>query len=238
MTEGESQRPHWQWSVEAQLERAKKITEGHKPESFTDVELKAGKWLHLRAWKFQTQTGHDVLWEYACRPGSSLDASKIEGVEVVPFLEASKKADGFPRERCLILILNFRAPIQEFVVEFPAGLLDPGETDPFSAAVRELKEETGFSGTPIKTPGNPVMTLFTDPWKSSEKMGSVSLTVDPDLPENANPQQQLEREECIEVLVLPVKGLRQNLESIVQKFGYGLDAKLYKFAQGLEYGLG
>lgn len=44
----------------------------------------------------------------------------------------------------IYLIKQFRAPFQCEVLEIPAGKLEKGE-DPFLAAVRELKEETGFS---------------------------------------------------------------------------------------------
>lgn len=42
-----------------------------------------------------------------------------------------------------ILVLQFRAPVDKISVEFPAGLIDGGET-PEQAALRELAEETGY----------------------------------------------------------------------------------------------
>lgn len=44
-----------------------------------------------------------------------------------------------------MIILQFRPPVNAVCVEFPAGLIDEGET-PEEAAVRELKEETGYVG--------------------------------------------------------------------------------------------
>ena len=43
----------------------------------------------------------------------------------------------------LILIKNYRYPIDEKVIELPAGFIDKGETAE-AAAERELEEETGF----------------------------------------------------------------------------------------------
>lgn len=44
-----------------------------------------------------------------------------------------------------MIIIQYRPPVEAFCVEFPAGLIDEGES-PEQAAVRELREETGYSG--------------------------------------------------------------------------------------------
>jgi 8-oxo-dGTP pyrophosphatase MutT (NUDIX family) len=45
----------------------------------------------------------------------------------------------------LVLVRQFRFGVGDFSWEIPGGMLDPGE-DPVAAAVRELREETGFAG--------------------------------------------------------------------------------------------
>jgi len=56
------------------------------------------------------------------------------GVGIVPVDE----------EGNVYLVRQFRYPIGESILEIPAGKLEKGE-DPFSCAVRELSEETGFT---------------------------------------------------------------------------------------------
>ena len=43
----------------------------------------------------------------------------------------------------LVVIRQFRYPVNAYMYEVPAGLIDAGE-DPIEAAVREMKEETGL----------------------------------------------------------------------------------------------
>jgi len=46
----------------------------------------------------------------------------------------------------IIFVKQFRKPVEKETIEIPAGKLNPGE-DPRDCALRELQEETGFSGT-------------------------------------------------------------------------------------------
>lgn len=47
----------------------------------------------------------------------------------------------------LVLIRQYRSPIDGYVYEFPAGLVEPGE-DMVQAGIREMLEETGLSFSP------------------------------------------------------------------------------------------
>ena len=68
----------------------------------------------------------------------------------------------------VVLVRQFRYPINGYVYEFPAGLVEPGE-DALEAGVREMYEETGLSFTPIKTaPG-----YFTSVGMTDESCGTV-----------------------------------------------------------------
>ncbi len=45
----------------------------------------------------------------------------------------------------LVMVRQWRHPLQRETLELPSGLMEPGET-PEAAAVRELREETGYAG--------------------------------------------------------------------------------------------
>jgi ADP-ribose pyrophosphatase len=56
------------------------------------------------------------------------------------------------RDGHIVLVRQFRYGIDEFSLEIPGGVMDAGE-DPVAAGLRELREETGFSGAPAKLLG-------------------------------------------------------------------------------------
>ncbi|MEO7310126.1 MAG: NUDIX hydrolase [Chitinophagaceae bacterium] len=62
-------------------------------------------------------------------------------------LEYSNWASVFPvtTDGKVILVRQYRYGIEQWSMEVPGGIMDPGETDPMEAAKRELLEETGYS---------------------------------------------------------------------------------------------
>lgn len=53
----------------------------------------------------------------------------------------------------LLLLKQYRPSIDKIAIEIPGGMVDAGES-PEQAAVRELKEETGFVGVVVESKGN------------------------------------------------------------------------------------
>lgn len=54
-----------------------------------------------------------------------------------------------PQRDKVVLIRQYRYPLGDYVYEFPAGLVEPGE-DLLAAGQRELYEETGLTFTPVE----------------------------------------------------------------------------------------
>lgn len=83
-------------------------------------------------------------------------ASRAKNAESLKAVTHENNADGVviytvygPQRDKVVLIRQYRYPLNDYVYEFPAGLVEPGE-DFNEAAVRELKEETGLDMEPIK----------------------------------------------------------------------------------------
>jgi ADP-ribose pyrophosphatase len=68
--------------------------------------------------------------------------SDIDGVGVVAILRDPANPNESPR---IVLQKQFRPPLDQVVIEIPAGLMDPKES-PETCAIRELKEESGYVG--------------------------------------------------------------------------------------------
>jgi 8-oxo-dGTP pyrophosphatase MutT (NUDIX family) len=92
--------------------------------------LHRDRWVELKERVYRDRHGRERSWVYAERTGAR------PAVVVVARTAGSGS---------LIAIEQYRVPFQRPVLEFPAGLLDPGE-EAGQAALRELAEETGYRG--------------------------------------------------------------------------------------------
>lgn len=113
------------------------------------------------------------------------------------------------REGNLLLIQQYRRPIDQITIEIPAGTLDAGE-EPITCAARELREEAGFRAKEI----TPLGFIYTAPGFTDEKVFlflARDLTLDPLPPDDH------------EVIELYPISLENALEAI--KRGVIVDAK-------------
>lgn len=106
--------------------------------------LYKGKVFDHQVDEIEYKSGNKGIREIAIHPG---------GAVVIPVKDDGK----------IILVKQFRYPLQKTLIEFPAGKLEKGE-DPLICATRELEEETGYKAKEIKKLGE----IFTAPGYCTE----------------------------------------------------------------------
>lgn len=146
-------------------------------------ELAAGKFLKLSLLHWRDAEGAERQWETATRPNFH------GAVLIIPWIRPSNR---------LAVIRQYRPPTDRYVYEFPAGLIDAGET-PEQAARRELQEETGYAAKSVSV--CPIG--YTTPGMSNESVHMVLAEIDENAPENARPQTHFDPSENIETLLIP-----------------------------------
>ena len=105
-------------------------------------------------------------------------ASRRKDVDCIKAVTHDNHADGvilygvYGEEKDkVVLIRQFRYPINGYVYEFPAGLVEPGE-DMLDAGVREMQEETGLEFRPVEA-GAYSRPFFTTIGMTDESCGTV-----------------------------------------------------------------
>lgn len=86
-----------------------------------------GRMLHINSDRVRLPNGGEAEREYVVHPGA---------VMILPELDDGR----------LLMVRQYRYPLQQVFVEFPAGKLDAGE-NLLDCARRELQEETGYSAS-------------------------------------------------------------------------------------------
>ncbi|KAI0646755.1 NUDIX hydrolase domain-like protein [Trametes meyenii] len=180
------------------------------------------KWVKLKKCRWQDPEGTERLWEFAERPTRS--SSGVDAVAILALLRS--ESDAFPPST--IIIEQFRPPVNSYVVELPAGLINEGEGAE-ETAIRELLEETGFKASGV-VETSPL--LVADPGMTSANMKLV--TVDVPFPEKLEmPAQQLDPGEFITARIVELGKLRAELKEYEKK-GFVIDARLDHLASGFE----
>uniref|UniRef100_A0A8C1MF78 ADP-sugar pyrophosphatase n=1 Tax=Cyprinus carpio TaxID=7962 RepID=A0A8C1MF78_CYPCA len=178
----------------------------------------SGKWLKLEKTTYVDPSGSTRTWETAKRTTRVAD-SATDGVAIIALLKRTLHKD------CVVMVKQFRPPMGCNTLEFPAGLIDDNESVE-TAALRELKEETGYKGEVVGI--TPVSCL--DPGLSNCTTQMVIVHINGDDTENVNPTQQLE---FVEVILLPLNEFQQKIDDLLQKEKIAVDSKVYIYAMGM-----
>ncbi|KAJ9626261.1 hypothetical protein H2203_003893 [Taxawa tesnikishii (nom. ined.)] len=169
----------------------------------TDTSTSETKWVALQKIDWIDQSGKERIWEVASR--KTRGKAGVDAVAMGNIIHHPSKPP------TTILVLQYRPPIDRITVEWPAGLVDANETVE-EAAVRELREETGYEGRVLSV--SPV--IAADPGMTSANMQLAMMEVH--LKEgDAEPEQHLDEGEHIERVVVPLEELYERLVEYSKK---------------------
>lgn len=172
-----------------------------------------GRFLVCKQLHYTDARGNARTWE-------AVDRRRPEGMEIrhsAVFIVAK-----IVPEDELVLIRQFRPPAGKPMIEFPAGLIDPGET-PEATAVRELYEETGFTGKVLSVSGGG----YSSPGMTGESIVLAAMEIDgKTCPNGMIPPNHQEESENIEVFRVKTARLAEFIAEM-EAAGCGIDSKLH-----------
>ena len=192
------------------------------------------KWLALQTLQWTDREGHSRRWDMATRT-TKKSADHADAVVIIPLLRHRRRETTPDGQEVVetLLVEQYRPPVRQTTVEFPAGLIDEKETVE-QAALRELREETGYVGEACKIPPVSSRSVCMSPGMSDETVHVVLVEVDLDNPYNhGTPKPELDHGEHCTVLRT---NLQEGMRKILDQGSAMPIMGLYLFALGWELG--
>ena len=104
----------------------------------------------------------------------------------------------------IVFVRQYRHGVSEILLELPAGTFNPTEESAQSAALRELREETGYVADTVIQ----IATMYDNPVKDTNK---IHLFIAKDVIKVG--EQELDVTEEIDVVLIPVEAVMEKISS-------------------------
>ena len=186
-----------------------------KHDHILSVEKKTdNRFLNMYDLQYENKVGGQGIYHIASR-GASIEELKLK--------THKNKPDGViiyalygPKRDKVVMVRQYRFSVDDYVYEFPAGLVDAGETYG-QAGARELKEETGLDFTPVTADEMYSKPLFTTIGMTDESCATVYGYASGKIS-----KEWLEDNEDLEVIIADRKEVRRILkeENVSINCGY------------------
>ena len=186
-----------------------------KHDHILSVEKKTdNRFLNMYDLQYENKVGGQGIYHIASR-GASIEELKLK--------THKNKPDGViiyalygPKRDKVVMVRQYRFSVDDYVYEFPAGLVDAGETYG-QAGARELKEETGLDFSPVKADEMYSKPLFTTVGMTDESCATVYGYASGKISKEG-----LEDNEDLEVIIADRKEVRRILkeENVSINCGY------------------
>ncbi|HEX9025193.1 MAG TPA: NUDIX hydrolase [Clostridium sp.] len=163
------------------------------------------KYLSLYEAEYENKVGNMRTWTVASRKDNDTLQKQFfenkedatDGVIIAAYHKDEKK---------LVIIKQFRIPLNDYVYELTAGLIDPGE-DAKSTIGRELMEETGLKIVDvIKNRGTDK--VYVSAGMTDESLALVYCTCEGEISD-----EYLEDDECIEAVLVSQEEAKELIQS-------------------------
>lgn len=179
------------------------------------------RYLSLYEAEYENKVGNMRTWTIASRKDNNTLQKQFfenkedatDGVIIAAYHKDKKK---------LVIIRQFRIPLNDYVYELTAGLIDPGE-DARSTIGRELLEETGLKLVDI-IEDKGADKVYVSAGMTDESLAFVFCTCEGEISD-----EHLEDDECIEALLVSQEEARELIQS-KEKFDIKCFLLLQSFA--------
>ncbi|TDT51044.1 ADP-ribose pyrophosphatase [Fonticella tunisiensis] len=172
------------------------------------------KFLSLYDAEYTNKKGNTKHWAMASRKDKeTLRAQIFEGKKEK--IDAVVIAAVHRTLNKLVLVKQYRVPINDYIYELPAGLIDDGE-EVFTAVERELMEETGLNLISIDNAKRP-LPIYVSPGMTDESIALVYCLCDGEAS-----TKYLEDDEDLEVILVSQEEAKKLLNEDVK-----FDVKAY-----------